>query len=372
MLPPRRVLLDEPALLQQELDIGAFGFLQDDPEQSLFGKGQFCPADGFLIDGVVAGAQKFTHVVLTAPDLRHAAVDVQQRVDGFHAGTHGVFRGEDGVARGFGELTDEREVHGTRRHDLRAVGLLPRLEEGVDIRHEAGRGVAGVVRQGVDSVGRHADVIQPFAADLFAGAIAHGFLHIVALAVGIQRIEPDQHHVLILRFELRLAVDRPGEIPVVRAVLDGDDTTGRDLTGAGVTLADVHNIPDDFLVRGRDGGAHPVGCVNVAAEFFRVAVLAVLCLCGDGFPHIPRLAETVPNAGEVGRMGLIAVAGSVGAAAVRDEHEVVLHKVDGLFCPVLDVDNLLCDPSVPIGLDDDVLHVHAVFNPHAMGFEVFD
>ena len=137
---------------------------------------------------------------------------------------------------------------------------------------------------------RHADVVQPLPADLLAGAVPHGLLHVVAFLVGIQGVQPHQHHVLVLRLELGLTVDRPGKIPVVGAVLDGDDAAGGHLAGAGITLADVHDVLDDLLVGGGHGGAHPVGGVHIGAEVVRVAELAVLGLSGNGLPHIPGLA----------------------------------------------------------------------------------
>ena len=59
------------------------------------------------------------------------------------------------------------------------------------------------------SVGRNADVIQPLAADFLARTVAHCLLYIVALAVGVKRIQPYKHHILILRLELGLTVDGP-------------------------------------------------------------------------------------------------------------------------------------------------------------------
>ena len=130
-------------------------------------------------------------------------------------------------------------------------------------------------------------------------------------------------------------------------------------------------MTDDLFIGGGNGGAHPVRGINIAAEFVGIAVLAVLCLRCDSLPHIPRLAETVLYPRQVGGVGLVAVAGSVGAAAVRDEDKVVLDKVDRLFLAVLDIDYLLCDLFVPLILDDDILHIHAVFDAHAVRFKVF-
>ena len=71
-------------------------------------------------------------------------------------------------------------------------------------------------------------------------------------------------------------------------------------------------------------------------------------------------------------MGLVAVAGGVGAAAVGDEYQIVFNQVDGLLLTVLHVDDLLGNLLVPFGLDDDVLDIHAVLNAHAMAFQIPD
>src|SRR5699024_8155300 len=121
-------------------------------------------AEGLFIDGVVAGTKNLTHIVLAAPDLRHATVDIEQRVDRLHTGTHGILGGEDGVPRSFGKLADEGKVHGAVGYNFRAIRFLARLEKGVNIRHETGSRVAGIVCQRVDLFSRYADVVQPLTA----------------------------------------------------------------------------------------------------------------------------------------------------------------------------------------------------------------
>ena len=92
---------------------------------------------------------------------------------------------------------------------MRTIGILSRLEERVDIRHEAGRSIAGVGCKRLDPILRYADVIQPLAADLLAGTVTHCLLHIVALCACIQSIQPYKDRIFILRVELRLTVDGP-------------------------------------------------------------------------------------------------------------------------------------------------------------------
>ena len=70
-------------------------------------------------------------------------------------------------------------------------------------------------------------------------------------------------------------------------------------------------------------------------------------------------------------MGLIAIAGGIGAAAVGDEHQVVLDEVNGLLLTVLDIDDLTGDLLVTHGFDDDILHIHTVFDAHTMRLQIF-
>ena len=169
-----------------------------------------------------------------------------------------------------------------------------------------------------------------------------------------------------MRFELRLTVDGPGKIPVVGAVLNGDDTAGGYLTRTRVALADIHNVLYYLFVGGRNGGTHPVSGVNIRTEVIGIAVFAVLRLSGDGLPHIPRFARTVFNTGQVGRMGLIAVAGGVCAATVGDKHKIVLNQVDSLLLAVLDINDLLGNLFAALGFDDNIPYIHTVLERRAI------
>ena len=73
-------------------------------------------------------------------------------------------------------------------------------------------------------------MVQPLTADFLTGTVTHSLIDIVSILIGIERIQPYEHCVFVLRFELRLTVDGPGKIPVVDTVLNGDDTTGRYLS----------------------------------------------------------------------------------------------------------------------------------------------
>ena len=107
------------------------------------------------------------------------------------------------------ELTEEREVHSARRHNVRAVTVCARHEECGDIRHHARHGVGARLRKLFNLILRYTDVIQPFHADLLAGALAHRLFDVIAGLVGEQAIDPHKAVTLRLCFELRLAVDGP-------------------------------------------------------------------------------------------------------------------------------------------------------------------
>lgn len=55
---------------------------------------------------------------------------------------------------------------------------------------------------------------------------------------------------------------------------------------------------------------------------------------------------------------------------VRDEHEIVLNEIERLLLAVLHVNDGLGDSLIAVLFDDDVLHVHAVLDAHAVGFEI--
>ena len=66
-------------------------------------------------------------------------------------------------------------------------------------------------------------------------------------------------------------------------------------------------------------------------------------------------------------MSLVAVAGSIGAAAVGDEDEIILDQVDGLL-PYRLLHTTICfaiflSPSVSY---NDIFYIHTVFDLHAM------
>ena len=140
------------------------------------------------------------------------------------------------------------------------------------------------------------------------------------------------------------------------------------MAGEGVALADVLDIGDDLLVQSLHGGAHPVGLLGVMAELVGMAKGRVLC--GDLAPHIPAAAGL--QLGVVGG-GLVLTAhgGVLHAAAVGDEHQIVLRQVDGAGLVVLDDIDALGQLVGGIGAVE--LHVgdlHAVMKPDVVALQI--
>ena len=121
----------------------------------------------------------------------------------------------------------------------------------------------------------HTDVVQPLHADLAAGAVAHGFLDVIAGLVAEQAVDPDAELVLGLVTELLLAVQGPAEQPA--GILDCDNAAGDGVAAEGVSLADLLDILGDLVVQGGNGGAFPVGQLRLRAELFGMAEGRILC-----------------------------------------------------------------------------------------------
>ena len=311
--------------------------------------------DGFLaVPQLHGGIQQIPDIIYAAPDLRHATIHVQQGIHGLHTGPHGVLRGEDGVTGCLGKLAQEGEVHSAVGYDLGPISVGTGHEEGVDIGHHHRDGVGAIGGHVLDFALRHADVIQPLHADLLTGTLPHRLFHIVTGLIGEQGIHPHQTVILGLLAELRLAVDGPAHEPA--GVLHGDDTAGDHLAGEGIPLADVLDIGDDALIQRLHRGAHPVGLLRIIAELVGMAEGGILS--GDLAPHIP--AAALLDLGVVGGGCVLAAHGGVlYAAAVGDEHQIVLRQVDGLVLAVPDdVDAL---GHLPMGgaVKLHVGHLHA-------------
>ena len=57
-------LFDQSAVLQQDFNIRALDFFQNDLEQLLFYKGKFFVGEWLFVNGIIAGTQQFPHVYL--------------------------------------------------------------------------------------------------------------------------------------------------------------------------------------------------------------------------------------------------------------------------------------------------------------------
>lgn len=275
----------------------------------------------FLVGGVIDGPQEFPDVIDRTPDFRNAPVDVQQSIGRFHPCADRIFRGEDGIPGSLRKLADEGEVDASFRNDQWAVAGFPRHEEGGDVRHVAGRGVGVLCGIFLDLLFRDADVVEPLLADFLPRALLHRLLDIVSWPVGEKAINPDADLALGLGMELGLTVDGPGQIPVVLGILDRHDASGGHLARERISLADGLDVRDDLVIQGGDGGAHPVGLLDIVAEDAWTAEGGILP--GDVLPKVPAVPSSVLNLGKVRLLVLASIAGNIGAAAVGDEDQVI-------------------------------------------------
>ena len=220
----------------------------------------------------------------------------------------------------------EREVHRTGGYDIRAVTLATRLEEARHVGHHRGRRVALVVRQVIDAVGGHADVIQPFGAQFRARACRHRLLDVIAIVMPtVEPIPPDEAVVGGLVGELALAVDGPRQQPA--GILCRHDAAGDDLSRQRVAVADRLDGVQHFLVGRVDGPGFPARLFDVFEELLGMA--EVRRLRGDFLPQLHRGAFAVLDGDDRGGV-LASVGGAIALRTVRDEHEVVFGQVDGL------------------------------------------
>ena len=214
-------------------------------------------------------------------------------------------------------------------------------------------------------------MVQPLPANLLTGTVAHRLLYIITLFIGTQGINPNQNRILVLSLELRLAVNRPGKIPVIGAVLYGNNTTGRHLSFPWISLTNIDNMLYNLFIGGCHGSTHPVCSLKVITEIVRVAEFSVLCLFCNVFPQIPGFARAVFHCGKIGRMCLIPIAGSIGTTAVGDKYQIILHQVDGLLCAILYIDNLFCHLFLPDGFYNYILYIHTELNLYTVGLQIF-
>ena len=112
---------DRAVLGEQLLNIRAADLLQQLLQSQLFDYAKVHVRDLAAVAQGNTGVHKVAHVIGAAPDLRHTAVDVEQTVDGLHTGADGILRREDRIAGRLGKLTEEGEVHGSVRNDVRAA-----------------------------------------------------------------------------------------------------------------------------------------------------------------------------------------------------------------------------------------------------------
>ena len=89
---------------QQLFDIRAVYLFQQLVQDGFLDKGHLHIRQRLAIPQHHAGVQQVADVIGAAPNFRHTAIHVQQRVHGLHTGSHGILRGEDGIPLRLGEL----------------------------------------------------------------------------------------------------------------------------------------------------------------------------------------------------------------------------------------------------------------------------
>ena len=200
---------DRPVLAQQHADVGLAELLEDLLHNGALHDIELHIGDRGAIAQFDRGVEQVAHVVDSAPHLRHAAVHVEQRVHGLHAGAHRVFGSEDRVARRLGELAEEREVHGAIRHHVRPITGRTRHEERGDVRHHGRNADSTVFCHIVDLIYRNTQVVQPLSGNFLTGTILHRFFDIITGNIGKQSVNPYADFLRILFLELSLTVDGP-------------------------------------------------------------------------------------------------------------------------------------------------------------------
>ena len=113
-------------------------------------------------------------------------IKTEQTIDRHLGGPHRVFDSEDDIVGDFAILTDEGEIGGSDRPDVRTITLDPRHELTGDERHHARDAVRG--RQNPVPVSVEAEVAQQFDENLLSGTLGHLLAHEVARLIDEQAI----------------------------------------------------------------------------------------------------------------------------------------------------------------------------------------
>ena len=214
-------------------------------------------------------------------------------------------------------------------------------------------------------------MIQPLPANFFTCTIPHCLLHIISFFIRCKCIYPDQNRIFILRFKLRLAIDCPRKIPVIGTILHCHNSSGCYLSFSRITLANADNLLDNLFIRGFYSCAHPVCCFKIVAEFIRITILTILCLCSNILPQIPRFACTVFNPAQIRRCILISIAGSICTASICYKDQIILDQINCTRFSILLIYNLCGSFFTIFIFDDNIFDIHAILDRHTVTFEIF-
>ena len=165
--------------------------------------------DLFAVAKLYGRIEQCTDIIDASPYFGYASVNIEESVNRFHTCTHRILGGEDSITLCFCELSEECEVYCALRNNIGAVAVLTGHKECCDIWHHARNSVCAVFGEVFDLIFGNADMIEPFHTDLFACAVTHRLLYIVADLIGEECIYPDEALILRLASELRLTVYCP-------------------------------------------------------------------------------------------------------------------------------------------------------------------
>ena len=169
-------------------------------------------------------------------------------------------------------------------------------------------------------------MVEPLGTDLLSCALLHGLFHIVPVPVDKKTVDPDADLILWLLLELPLPVNGPAHEP--GGIPAAYDASCDDPAAQGISPANLLDPLDDARIFRRERRGFPARAACIPAELLRSPEGRMLR--GDVFPKAP--ASALPDLRiPRGRMGLIPVDRSLGAASIRHKDKVILRERDRLL-----------------------------------------
>ena len=169
-------------------------------------------------------------------------------------------------------------------------------------------------------------MIQPFCSNLFSGTFFHRFLRIVTWNIRKQSVHPDTYFIFVLLFKLSLAVNSPAHEPF--GILTAYNTTGNYLAASWITLTNIGDIRQYFLIQCGNGCGFPICLGNIRTEFFRTAKCRILFR--NIFPKRPAATGTYQCI-SIWRMMMVPVNRTLCAASIGDKNKIFFCQQDSFF-----------------------------------------